>query len=71
LALIALGQAAGFRWTRSDDVHFGGAEHRPRHASALPTSQRMVKRLKAMIERFRHAAACPAPSHAACPSFRR
>ena len=33
--------------------------------------ERMVKRLKAMIEGLRHAAACPAPSHAACPSFQR
>ena len=32
---------------------------------------RMVKRLKAMSEGLRHAAVCPAPSHAACPSFQR
>jgi NAD(P)-dependent dehydrogenase (short-subunit alcohol dehydrogenase family) len=32
---------------------------------------RRVKRLKAMSDGLRHAAACPAPSHAACPSFQR
>ena len=32
---------------------------------------RMVKRLKAMSEGLRHAAACAAPSHAECPSFQR
>ena len=32
---------------------------------------RMVKRLQAMSEGLRHAAVCPAPSHAACPSFQR
>src|SRR3990167_7201212 len=31
----------------------------------------MAKRLKAMSEGLRHAAVCPAPSHAACPSFPR
>ena len=30
-----------------------------------------LHRLKAMIEGLRHAAVCPAPSHAACPSFQR
>jgi hypothetical protein len=31
----------------------------------------MVKRLKAMSNGLRHAAACPAESHAQCPSFQR
>ncbi len=31
----------------------------------------MVKRLKAMSHGLRHAAACPAESHAQCPSFQR
>lgn len=32
---------------------------------------RKVRRLKAMSEGLRHAAACPAPSHAECPTFKR
>ena len=40
-------------------------------ASKADELDRMVKRLKAMSEGLRHAAACPAPSHAACPSFQR
>ena len=31
----------------------------------------LVERLKGIVEGLRHAAACPAPSHAACPSFQR
>ncbi|MNU11513.1 hypothetical protein D3C72_2594300 [compost metagenome] len=31
----------------------------------------MVKRLKAMSNGLRHAAACPAKNHAQCPSFQR
>eukprot|EP01034_Spumella_vulgaris_P032505 gene32506-40115_t len=37
---------------------------------ALPVHL-MVKRLKAMSHGLRHAAACPAESHAQCPSFQR
>jgi hypothetical protein len=31
----------------------------------------MVRRLKAMSNGLRHAAVCPAPSHAECPTFQR
>jgi hypothetical protein len=34
-------------------------------------AEKMVKRLKAMSRALRHAAACPAPSHAECPTFQR
>jgi len=30
-----------------------------------------IRRLSAMRDGLRHAAACPAPSHLECPSFRR
>ena len=30
-----------------------------------------IRRLKAMSDGLRHAASCPAPSHAECPTFRR
>ena len=50
----------------------GGANiDRAMLASKADDLERMVKRLRAMIEGLRHAAACPAPSHAACPSFQR
>lgn len=74
LALIALGQAAGFSLDEIRTMFTPGGA--PNIDRALLTAkadelERMVKRLKAMIEGLRHAAACPAPSHAACPSFQR
>lgn len=74
LALIALGQAAGFSL---DEIH---AMFTPNGKPAIDRTMlsakadeidRMVKRLKAMSDGLRHAAACPAPSHAECPSFQR
>lgn len=74
LALIALGQAAGFSLDEIRMMFTPGGQ--PNIDRALLTAkadelERMLKRLKAMIEGLRHAAACPAPSHAACPSFQR
>ena len=74
LALIALGQAAGFSLDEIRVMFTPGGEpniDRAMLASKADELERMVKRLKAMIEGLRHAAACPAPSHAACPSFQR
>ncbi|MCC6987779.1 MAG: helix-turn-helix domain-containing protein [Acidobacteria bacterium] len=74
LALIALGQAAGFSL---DEIRVmltpGGEPHidRAMLSAKADELERTVKRLKAMIDGLRHAAACPAPSHAACPSFQR
>lgn len=74
LALIALGQAAGFSL---DEI---GAMFTPDGRPAIDRQMllakaddldRTVKRLKAMSEGLRHAAVCPAPSHAECPTFRR
>lgn len=31
----------------------------------------LIKRLRAVSRGLRHAAACPAPSHAECPSFQK
>ena len=74
LALIALGQAAGFSL---DEI---GAMF---SATGRPTIDRKmlsqkadeldatVRRLKAMSDGLRHAAACPARSHAECPTFQR
>lgn len=74
LALIALGQAAGFSLDEIRVMFTPGGEldiDRAMLASKADELERMVKRLKAMITGLRHAAACPAPSHAACPSFQR
>jgi len=74
LALIALGQAAGFSL---DEIRMmftpGGEPHidRAMLASKADELEQTIKRLKAMVEGLRHAAACPAQSHAACPSFQR
>jgi DNA-binding transcriptional MerR regulator len=74
LALIALGQAAGFSL---DEI---GAMFRPDGEPSIDRKMltakadeldRTVKRLKAMSEGLRHAAACRAPSHLQCPTFRR
>lgn len=74
LALIALGQAAGFSL---DEIRtMFTPDGQPSIDRALLSAKadeldRTVKRLKAMSEGLRHAAVCPAPSHAACPSFQR
>ena len=74
LALIALGQAAGFTL---DEIRLmftpGGAPNidRAMLSAKADELERMVRRLKGMIEGLRHAAVCPATSHAACPSFQR
>ena len=74
LALIALGQAAGFSLDEIRVMFTPDGEpdiDRAMLSAKADELERMVKRLKAMIEGLRHAAVCPAPSHAACPSFQR
>lgn len=74
LALIALGQAAGFSLDEIRAMFTPDGEpniDRAVLAAKADELERMVKRLRAMIEGLRHAVACPAPSHAACPSFQR
>src|SRR5687767_6098462 len=74
LALIALGQAAGFSL---DEI---GAMFSPQGQPCIDRAllsakadelDATIKRLQAMSRGLRHAAACPAPSHAECPTFRR
>ncbi len=74
LALISLGQAAGFSLDEIRVMFTPGGElsiDRTMLSAKADELERMVKRLKAMIEGLRHAAACPASSHAECPSFQR
>jgi DNA-binding transcriptional MerR regulator len=74
LALIALGQAAGFSLNEIGLMF--SADGRPNvnrlmllaKADQLDT---LILRLRAMRSGLRHAAKCAAPSHTQCPSFRR
>lgn len=74
LALIALGRAAGFSL---DDIGLMFApDGRPRIDRAKLAAKAneldaTIDRLTAMRDGLRHAAACPAPSHLECPTFRR
>lgn len=74
LALIALGQVAGFSL---DEIRgMVTADGKPRIDRKMLSAKadeidRKVKRLKAVSEGLRHAAVCPAASHSECPTFRR
>lgn len=74
LALISLGQAAGFSLDEIRSMFSQDGEpniDRNKLAAKADEADRMVKRLRAMSRALRHAAACPAPSHAECPTFQR
>lgn len=74
LALIALGRGAGFSL---DEIALMVApDGRPRIDRRLLTAKaeeldRRIRELTAMRDGLRHAAACPAPNHMECPTFRR
>ena len=74
LMLIALGRAAGF--SLDEIAAMFTADGRPqidRQALAAKADEldRTIRKLSAMREGLRHAAACRAPSHLECPSFQR
>lgn len=74
LALISLGQAAGFSLDEIRAMFPSEGEIRIDRrllAAKADDLDRTIARLKAMSRGLRHAAACPAPSHAQCPTFRR
>jgi DNA-binding transcriptional MerR regulator len=74
LALIALGQAAGFSLDEIRTMFTPDGRvsiDRAMLAAKADDIDLLVKRLKAMRDGLRHAAVCPAPSHAECPSFQR
>ena len=74
LALIALGQAGGLSL---DEIQAmlspNGAADIDRQLLKRKADEidAMVLQLRAMSRGLRHAAACPAPSHAQCPTFQR
>lgn len=74
LALIALGQAAGF--ALEEIAQMFAPDGRPRIdrqklAAKANELDATIRRLAAMRNGLRHAAVCPAPSHMECPTFRR
>jgi DNA-binding transcriptional MerR regulator len=74
LALISLGAAAGF--SLDEIARMFGADGRPRIdrgmlAAKAEDLDATIRKLSAMRDGLRHAAACPAPSHMECPTFRR
>ena len=74
LALIALGRSAGF--SLGEIAAMFGTSGPPVIDRQLLSAkadelEETVKRLTAMRDGLRHAAACPAPSHMECPKFRR
>ncbi|MEO5669228.1 MAG: helix-turn-helix domain-containing protein [Ramlibacter sp.] len=74
LALIALGQAAGFSLAEIGTMFAPGGKpsiDRRMLTAKADEIDGMVKRLKAMSNGLRHAAVCPAPSHGECPTFQR
>ncbi|MBD8527950.1 MerR family transcriptional regulator [Pseudomarimonas arenosa] len=74
LALIALGRAAGLSL---DEVQAmltpSGKPNIDRQLLAAKADQidQMISQLSAVRRGLRHAAVCPAPSHAECPTFKR
>ncbi len=74
LALIALGRASGFSL---DEIALMFAPDgrpsidRQMLAAKAKELDRTIRKLSAMRDSLRHAAACPAPSHMECPTFRR
>lgn len=74
LALVALGQAAGFSLDEIRAMFTPAGEpdiDRRTLAAKAAEIDRTIVRLRAMSRGLRHAAACRAPSHAECPTFRR
>jgi DNA-binding transcriptional MerR regulator len=74
LALIALGRAAGF--SLDEIARMFAPDGRPRIDRQMLTAKaeeldRTIRKLEAMRDGLRHAAACRAPSHMECPTFRR
>jgi len=74
LGLIVLARGAGFRL--DEIARMFGPDGRPRIdrqmlADKADELDSMIRSLSAMRRNLRHAAACPAPSHMECPTFRR
>ena len=74
LALIALGQASGFSLDEIGSMLTPQGPpkiDRQMLSAKADAIDRTIAGLKAMSEGLRHAAVCPARSHAECPTFQR
>jgi DNA-binding transcriptional MerR regulator len=74
LSLIAVGQAAGFSLDEIALMFGGDGQPRIDRATLAAKADELdltIRRLTAMRDGLRHAAACPAPSHMECPRFQR
>jgi DNA-binding transcriptional MerR regulator len=74
LALISLGQAAGFSLDEIAQMFSADKKlqiDRKMLDAKADQVDSLIKRLRAMSNGLRHAAKCPAPNHMACPSFQR
>jgi DNA-binding transcriptional MerR regulator len=74
LSLIALGRAAGFSLDEIGKVFATGGRpqiDRVMLANKAKELDATIRKMSAMRDGLRHAAACPAPSHLECPTFRR
>ncbi|MRG97119.1 helix-turn-helix domain-containing protein [Polyangium spumosum] len=74
LALIALGRAAGF--SLDEITRMFSPDGRPRIDRQMLVAKAdeldgTIRKLRAIRDGLRHAAACSAPSHMECPTFRR
>ncbi|MGA7485441.1 MAG: helix-turn-helix domain-containing protein [Xanthobacteraceae bacterium] len=74
LALIALARNSGF--SLDEIARMFAPDGRPRIdrrmlAAKAEELDRTIRKLRAMRDGLRHAAACPAPSYMECPTFRR
>jgi DNA-binding transcriptional MerR regulator len=74
LALIALGRSASF--SLEQIARMFAPDGQPRIDRKMLTDKaddidRSIRKLRAMRDGLRHAAACRAPSHMECPTFRR
>lgn len=74
LALIALGRAAGFSLDEIKSMFASSGEPRIDRQVLQAKADELdatIQKLTAMRDGLPHAAACPAPSHTKCVSFRR
>ena len=74
LALISVARKAGFSLDEMGRMLGPGGEpciDRQMLADKADELDQTIRQLSAMRDGLRHAAACPAPSHMECPTFRR
>lgn len=69
LALISLGQKAGFSLEDIGQMLASGAIDRPRLLARAQEIEQRIAELTTLRDSLRHVAHCPAPDHFHCPRF--